>query len=500
VFVYAFYNAYLHPLRRYPGPLLWRSFRFPYVIATHRGEIHKQFTEFHSKYGPIVRVAPNELSYAHSQAWKDIYANRPGHLPFERNRTSFKKMSPDEPNSIVGFDEDDHARFRRAFANGFSEKSLKDQAPVIESYVDLFITQLKAPVAGRAWKEKTVDFSKWFNYLTFDIAGDFTYGESFNCVKNGKAHPWVDIAQDFGKGLALIASINQYPPIDKLLRHIIPRRIMQKSMDHRVMSYQQAQKRIAMDVERPDWVTPTKKYSDHKDPFTDKEWGVNLLVIAFAGSETGATALTGILRMLVQHKGALHRLTHEVRGTFEDEKDITVASTSNLPYLNAVIDEGMRLCPPVAIAIPRIAPKGGDTVCGQWVPEGTYVAVNQYSAYRQSYNFRNPNSFIPERFLNPDPKTDDMALFQPFQIGRHNCIGMRVAYNELRLTLSRLLWSFDVRLANPEDRWDWGEQCTYALWVSTNTMIAGTDTNLVIGQEAPRSRALPPQQKRDMIR
>ena len=71
----------------------------------------------------------------------------------------------------------------------------------------------------------------------------------------------------------------------------------------------------------------------------------------------------------MQHKGVLHRLTQELRSTFKQEEDITVASTNNLLYLNAVIDEGMRLCPPVAIAIPRIAPKGGDTVCGQWVPE-----------------------------------------------------------------------------------------------------------------------------------
>jgi cytochrome P450 len=133
---------------------------------------------------------------------------------------------------------------------------------------------------------------------------------------------------------------------------------------------EQARKRVAMDVERPDWVTPTKKYSDQKDPLTDAEWGINLLVIAFAGSETTTSALTAIIRSLVQHKGVLHRLTAEIRETFQNESDITVASTGNLPYLNAVINEGMRLCPPVVVGIPRIAPKGGDTVCDQWVPEG----------------------------------------------------------------------------------------------------------------------------------
>ena len=74
--------------------------------------------------------------------------------------------------------------------------------------------------------------------------------------------------------------------------------------------------------------------------------------------------------MLLQHRGVLHRLTAEIRDNFQNESDMTVASTSNLPYLNAVINEGMRLGPPNAIGVPRIAPKGGDTVCDQWVPEG----------------------------------------------------------------------------------------------------------------------------------
>lgn len=360
----------MHPLRSFPGPLLWRSFRFPYVISTQRGELHRRLREFHTKYGPVVRVAPNELSYADGQALKDIYANRPGHLPFERNRTWFKKMTPDEPNSIMGFIEEDHTKYRRAFANAFSDKSLRDQAPVVESYVNSFMHQLKAPVAGREWKEKTVDFQKWFNYLTFDISGDFTFGESFDCVKNGKAHPWVEITQDFGKGLAMIASINQYPPIDKLLRFVIPKRILQRSLYHRALSLAKASKRVALDIVRPDWVTPTKKHNGQKGEFTDAEWGINLLIIAFAGSETTASALTGITRALVQHRGVLHRLTQEIRDTFQNESDITIASTASLTYLNAVINEGLRLNPPVVIGVPRVVPEGGDTVCGNWLPSG----------------------------------------------------------------------------------------------------------------------------------
>jgi cytochrome P450 len=382
-------------------------------------------------------------------------------------------MTPDEPNSIVGFDEEDHTRFRRAFANSFSDKSLRDQAPVVESYVDLFIDQLKITIAGPKREEKTVDLQRWFNYFTFDLSGDLSFGESFDCLKNGKAHSWVEIAQDFGKGLALIASINQYPPIDKLLRYIIPKKILQRSRDHREISSAKARKRLALDTNRPDFVTPTKKYNDHKGVLTPKEWEINMLVIAFAASETTASALTAIVRELVQHKGVLHRLQQEIRHTFEHEKDIAIASTGNLTYLNAVINEGLRLDPPVVIGVPRVAPVNGAMVCNRWVPGGTYVSYNQFAANRQSYNFRHPNSFIPERFLDPGLKGDNMASFQPFQMGRHVCIGAKLAYAEMRVVLARLLWSFDLKLVEDRDRWDWGEQKTYILWVSVSVVMCG---------------------------
>lgn len=373
-------------------------------------------------------------------------------------------MSPDEPDSIMGPDEKSHDRMRRAFARSFSDQSLRDQSPVIESYVETFIKQLKSQESGRQDKERVVDLNQWFNFLTFDISGDLSFGESFDCLKNGKAHPWVAIAQDFGKGLALISSVNQYPPFHKLLRYILPKNIIQRRIDHREMSAAKARKRLALTTNRPDFVTPVKKYNDEKSSISDKEWEINMSILVFAGSETTASALSAIMRQLVQNRGALRRLSQEIRDAFDDESRITIASTGHLSYLKAVIDEGLRLCPPVVIGVPRVVPDGGDTVSGQWVPGGTYVAFNQFPANRQSRNFRHPNSFIPERFLLQDPETDDMSTYQPFGTGRHSCIGKVLAYAEMRLVLARLLFAFDVRLEDEGDRWDWGEQDTFIFW------------------------------------
>jgi cytochrome P450 len=361
---YGFYNAFLHPLRHYPGPLFWKAFRLRYVISIHKGDFHQRLKEFHDQYGLIVRVAPNELSYADGAAWKDIYGSRPDHLQFERNTTWFQKLDPNDAESIMGPNEEVHSRMRRAFAHAFSEKSLKDQSPLIETHVEGFMKQLKSRLGT------SIDLVQWLNYLTFDISGDLSFGESFESVQNGKAHPWVEIAGDFGKGLAVIATVNLYPPLNKALRYILPQKLIQRQMDHRAMSAAKAQKRLAMATDRPDFVTPVKKYSDKKASIHPDEWDINMMILIFAGSETTGTSLAAILRELLQNRGVLARLTSEVRDSFNTEKQILIQTTGNLPYLNAVINEGLRIDPPVVIGVPRVAPPGGATVCGRYVPEG----------------------------------------------------------------------------------------------------------------------------------
>ena len=333
-------------------------------MSIHKGQVHNRLQEFHTKYGPIVRIAPDELSYADSRAWKDIYIPRPGHQLFQKNRTWFKKQAPDEPHSIMSYDEASHSRFRRAFAGAFSDTTLRDQAPIVEGYVNLLISRLRDSAS------RTVDLEHMFECIAFDIGSDLSFGESFDSLKSGKQHPWVEVAKGFGRGLALIATINKYPPVDRLLRSIMPKKVMEKMRDHAMMSSAMAQKRIAMDIDRPDFVTATKKYVEAKGGVQGREWDINLMIMVFASSETLASALTATIRELVQNPGVLYRLTTELRSTFSSDNEITVASTTHLPYLNAVINEGLRLDPPTVISPPRVVPPGGDKVCDRFVPAG----------------------------------------------------------------------------------------------------------------------------------
>lgn len=350
-----------------------------YAISLQRGQLHMHMKEFHDRYGSIVRIAPDELSFNDPKAWKDIYGNRPGHLPFERNPTWFKAAKPGEPDAIMGPNEEAHARFRKTLVHAFSDKSLKEEAPMIEGYVDQLIRKLR-----EIKHDATIDLVEWLNFTTFDIAGDLCFGESFDNLVNGKAHPWVEISYDYGKGLALIAAVNFYPPVDKLLRLVIPKQIMQRTTDHIAMSRAKVMKRLSIDSDRPDFVTHILKQNKENEAKAQKqamspgEIGLNMTVLIFAGSETTASGLSGIMRMLLQNPDKLRKLVHEVRSSFAQESEMSLASVGHLEYLGAVINEGLRLCPPVVIGVPRIAPVGGEWVCGQYVPEAVRFDLHNF--------------------------------------------------------------------------------------------------------------------------
>lgn len=92
--------------------------------------------------------------------------------------------------------------------------------------------------------------------------------------------------------------------------------------------------------------------------------------LVVAGSETTGTALSGIMGNLVHNCEDMKRIAEEVRRSFNDASEISAERVSHLPFLNAVIEEGLRLCPPIALGMPRTVPAGGCEVSSQWLPGG----------------------------------------------------------------------------------------------------------------------------------
>jgi cytochrome P450 len=322
-------------------------------------------------------VAPDELSYINPDAWKDIYGNR--NIP--KNTIWAGQEENKHPVSIVSTDEETHLRNRRALAGAFTEHAISEHASALEDLVGIMVTRFRESIASGSGKA-VVDLVDWTNFLAFDISGLLSYGSSFGSTSNGRAHPWVEISCSFGKGIALMASINFWSPLDRVLKLAMPRAVMRKMEYHKQIAYEKFLQRFEMEggVGKQDFVGSIMAYNKEKGEVVvpKEEVEANLTMLIFAGSETTSTALAAILTVLLQAPDALGKLEKEVRGAFENERDINVKSLAKLEYLDAVIQEGMRMGPPASIGMPRVTQKE-EIVAGQPVPRGASLPPPQLS-------------------------------------------------------------------------------------------------------------------------
>jgi len=194
-----------------------------------------------------------------------------------------------------------------------------------------------------------------------------------------------------------------------------------------------------------------------------------------AGSETTATFLTGTTYYLLKSPTKLQRLTDEVRSSFTDSSNINGDNTQSLPYLFAVIVEGLRIFPPVPIGLQRTSP--GASVDGYWVPAGSSVSVTGWVATHQESHFHSAREFHPERWLPSDHpffedrfKNDMKEASKPFSLGPRVCLGVNLAYMEMRIILARLIWEFDWELLDQELVWE-RDNMVKSLWQKPKLMV-----------------------------
>lgn len=309
----------------------------PYVYWTFTGILHIKIKQLHDQYGSVVRIGPNALTYRSPGAWKDIYGHRKhGDEPFDKDPT-FYVPSPSGAG-ITTAPNDDHARHRHLLSHAFSERALKDQEPLLQQYVDLLMQRLvDETVASPA----PVDITKWFNFITFDIIGDLTFGEPFNCLRDSGYHPWVSFIFQAVKAQTFMRCLSLYPGLAAYIKPLLPKELMRRRMEHHEMSKAKVHRRLQIKTDRPDFMTFILRYNDERG-LTQAEIEADAFILLAAGSETTATLLCGCTFYLATNPAKLEILCNEIRGAFRAERDITLLAVSKLSYLSAVLEESLR--------------------------------------------------------------------------------------------------------------------------------------------------------------
>ncbi|KAF2711502.1 cytochrome P450 monooxygenase-like protein [Pleomassaria siparia CBS 279.74] len=469
------YNVYFHPLSHIPGPFLARACNIPYNVHTRDGSMVAWIQTLHKKYGDAVRVNPTEVSFISGEtAWQDIYGFRIGKHKtgaYLKDHTWYLKPVNDT-FSLIGSDEANHSRMRRNLSHAFSDKALRQQETLIQGFVDLLVQRLGEISEGA----KIVDIMRWYNYTTFDIITDLTFGEPLYCLRDQDYHPWVNMVFASVKAIGKVSAKAKSPMFhyyDKFLNLFIDTQALLRT---RVQFFHLAEEKVSLRLDRegdrPDFISEIVKSQGSKEKaLTRPEIDSNAVLFLIAGSETTATLLSGVTYLLLKNQRTYAKLVAEIRGRFKKQSEITIDEVNNMEYLIACLQEALRYYPPVPTGFPRVVPRGGDTISGKYIPEGTAVYVSQHATNHSTRNYTDPDSYIPERWMGDERyKDDNRASLNPFSFGPRNCLGKNLAFAEMRLILAKVLFNFDLELVDKTTDWMHGQK-VFTLWEKPSLMI-----------------------------
>lgn len=202
----ALYNTFLHPLRSFPGPRIHAATKLAMAYYNVVGTLPFHIKSLHDRYGPVVRIAPNELAFCSPQAWKDIYSHRTaGQAEFSKDHV-FYRFDKDTPADIIASGREEHRLLRRQIAHGFSERTMRGQEPAINDHVGRLIEKLRGACADSEEASSeggkgsggtaTVNMREWFNWTTFDVIGDLGFNSKSRCLEEETNHRWASIIPD----------------------------------------------------------------------------------------------------------------------------------------------------------------------------------------------------------------------------------------------------------------------------------------------------------------
>jgi cytochrome P450 len=213
------------------------------------GVSHRRTLELHQKYGEVVRVSPDKVSFLTSDAWRGL-------MGYQKDKGIENLKEPiyyvSQKKGMLGNGTESHRRHRRVLGPAFSAQSMLEQEPFIRKYIDLLIARLKERSQGGAVPLNMVE---WYHWTTFDIIGDLAFGEPFGCLSNAGYHPWVAMIFAMVKQATILAQIIYvWPSVQFWLRVFAGKAIDETIRAHEGLVREKVAQRKELGTSRPDFM------------------------------------------------------------------------------------------------------------------------------------------------------------------------------------------------------------------------------------------------------
>ncbi|KAL4951186.1 cytochrome P450 [Aspergillus filifer] len=426
------YRAFFHRLGRFPGPFAARLSGAYKVYLARNLRQYQEVRSLHRQYGDIVRVGPSELSLANPAAIKKVHW--PQATP--RKSPTYDQQYP-RVSLVTTRDTQQHTQLRKIWDRGFNTRALKDYSCRVQKHAVRLSDVLDSSL------DQSIDITRWMNYYIFDVMGDLAFGKSFDMLLDKRDNYLLSVMHKHMGTFALIGSLTWALPL--LVR--IPLLNRQNNQFWKFVSDQNP-------PDTPDvfhWIL--QGFGDRvntKEGLMDLEAEAQLVIIA--GSDTTSSASIYAIFELLNHPDQIEKLRAEFKQYINKNlSEIAPEDLAALPHLNAVINETLRLHPPVISGIQRQVPPSGLQIAETFIPGDTIIQIPFYTLFRDERCFHDPDSFIPERWTDKPELTIDSSIFVPFNHGTHACVGKQLALMELRWVLTMVVTQYDLGFAPEHD-------------------------------------------------
>ncbi|KAH9053202.1 putative P450 monooxygenase [Lactarius vividus] len=468
----AFYNVYRHPLAHFPGPRLGAASKFwlAYQEFVRGISLSDLRDELHDKYGArspigagvsdadpiavsslgdIVRLQPNLLHFSNPHAYNEIYNVK---NKWDKDTAVYRAFGMDESSAC--FIKYKDAKIRRdVLSPMFSRSSILKMQDLIQERVNIFCDALATQYAAG----KSSNIYLGFRCFATDVLMHFCYDKSLEATRAQDFEADIVLALD---GMIPVLSLCKYSSVLVFLVHHFPAWLAKNSGSPVLAALFRLRELLTAQIDAIIHDPSELELAAHPiiyhallspeankgRPLPSRKSLVDEAgILLGAGADTTGVALTTITHHVLNNPAALERLRAELRTAWPVLENVPQYEVlEKLPYLTAIIKEGLRMFPS-AIAHPRVVPPEGTVISGSFIPGGTVVGQSFVFVHRSPIMYERPEEFLPERWLGPEAKACEAAL-SVFSKGPRSCFGVNLAYIEMYTAVAHLFRRFDPKI------------------------------------------------------
>jgi cytochrome P450 len=329
--------------------------------------MHIVMRQLHGQYGRLVRTAPNEISVADISAIKEIYG--PGSKFVKAPWYSVWKGT----QKVDLFAEREigvHATLRRNVSRMYAMSSVTSLEPWVDNAIGCFMDQMRSRVG------QPIDFGVWLQLLAFDVIGEISFSRRFGFLEAGCDDGTLNRIERALRSLCWVGQVPWVYWLEHYLSPIFGHHLDVKLRHGRIRTTaaKEVSARKTRPTEHQDILGHLFQVQQAKPDQVDENTVTSIATAnIFAGSDTTAISLRAVFYFLLRNPHCLHKLMDEIETGHADGRlsfPVRFSQASDMPYLQACINEALRLHPAVGMSLPRVVPPGGMKIGSNFIPEG----------------------------------------------------------------------------------------------------------------------------------